>query len=712
MAESLPGGNEFSGGQAENVVQVGVVHGGIHLVPENHSFPPPRQLPLRPSRFVNRRASMAALSTMLTSKIPGSEDREVRIATVIGPPGIGKTAFALHWSYAMRNHFPDGDLYVDMQGYGAGEVINAFQALDIFLRSLNILADRIPETLEERSALFRSMLSDRRMLLVIDNASASAEVRPLLPATHNCFTVVTSRSSLPGLVARDGASRLTLDVLNPQESVELLAQFVGPVAVQREKQAAARLAELCGHLPIALRVVGERASRRTHVSLRDLVEELEGEQERLDALQSMEDELSDTRAVFSWSYGALDTAHQSAFRKLGLHAGGEFGLGVAAALFSVSAREAKKLLLSLSSVSLVQEVHANRFRLHDLLHSYAVELSYAEDSPKDRTDAVRRMLTWYLLVGDKCRQEVLPHSAEVPLVPSRGLDVPDGFRSRAEAWDWFEQERLNLLSALQVANELGQLDVVWKLALVVSGPLELRSYWADWESSVRAGLLAARTLGDEFGEAASLLILGDVSWRTGQLEEAFAQYESAALTGSRLSVSWIEGFARRGMGLLRAEEGEAATALTDFAQALDIFQAADHHRGVGMSLLAMAKSHHALHDEATAMECGARALRVFEAIADPWTLAWGRLTQAEILGAANLDDESLVLLRQALVTFRESGDRRSEAMVLTDMGEICLRMGNPSEARAHWLEAVEALAAIGDPRSDELLRRVAEMTED
>ncbi|MEU6539428.1 tetratricopeptide repeat protein [Streptomyces sp. NPDC047000] len=712
MAEVIPVENEFSGGRAENVVQAGVVHGGIHLVPADHSFPPPRQLPLRPSRFVNRRSSMAVLSTMLTSPSSETESREARIATVIGPPGIGKTAFALHWSYIRRDNFPDGDLYVDMQGYGAGEVVNAFQALDSFLRSLNIPADRIPETLEERSSLFRSLLSGRTMLLVIDNVSTSAQVRPLLPAAQNCFTVVTSRSALPGLVARDGASRLTLDVLNPQESVDLLAQFVDPVAVQREKPAAARLAELCGYLPIALRVVGERAARRTHVSLRDLVDELEGELERLDALQSAEDELSDTRAVFSWSYRALDVTQQGAFRKLGLHAGAEFGVGAAASLLGVSVREAKKLLLSLSSVSLIQEVHANRFKLHDLLHSYAVELSSAEDSLKDRTDAVRRMLTWYLLTADRCRQVVLPHSAEVPLVPARGIDEPDDFGGRAEAWDWFECERLNLLTALETANELAQLDIVWKLALVISGPLELRSYWADWESSVRAGLLAARTLGDELGEAASLLVLGDASWRIGRLDDAFAQYESAALIGNSLKIPWIEGFARRGMGLLRAEGGDAETALTYFTEALNIFQEVDHRRGAGMSLLSLAKSHQALNDEAAAMECGARALRVFETIEDPWTLAWGRLTQASILTAASLDDQALELLRQALATFRESGDRRSEAMALTEMAEISYRHSNTAAASTHWLEAAEALEAIGDPQSDELRQRVAEMSGD
>lgn len=709
MAEVPDGGNEFSGGQAENVVQVGVVHGGIRLAPEGRSFPAPRQLPLRPTRFINRRASLAVLNSVLTSAEHRPEDGSVRISTVCGPPGIGKTALALHWSYGVREDFPDGDLYVDMQGYGAEGSISAFQALDVFLRALNAPAERIPETLAERSALFRSMMSGKRILVVVDNVASSAQVRPLLPAAGDCFTIVTSRNALPGLVARDGAARVTLDVLTPQESVELLSRFVGLSAVQRESSAAAQLAELCGYLPIALRVVGERASRRGHVSLQELVDELEGEQERLDALQSLEDELSDMRAIFSWSYQALDEKQQKGFRNLSLHAGAEFDPGAAAALLNVSQAEAKKLLHSLSSVSLVQEIQSNRFQMHDLLRSYANERSTAEDSIRERTDAVRRLLTWYLLVTDNCRRSVLPYSAEVPLVPARNLDVQESFRSRTEAWKWFEKERLNISSALRQATDFGQLDIAWKLALTASGPLEIRSYWTEWESSVRAGLSAAQTLGDEFGEAASYLILGDAYWRSGMADEAYAQYEKAATIGRRINVPWIEGFAHRGMGLLRLESGDVTTALNHFERSLQIFQLNSHRRGEGMTLLSMAKCRHLQRDLPTAMELGTRSLCIFQEIGDFWTLAWGNLAQAPVLIEAGRDDQAMRALRYALGIFKEFGDHHSEATTLENMGDLSHKNGLTTQARMCWSEAADALETIGDPRHEEMRRRANEV---
>ncbi|MFD5633602.1 ATP-binding protein [Streptomyces sp. NPDC127077] len=708
MAEVPESMNKFSGGQAENVVQAGVVHGGIHLTSEGRSFPPPRQLPLRPNRFVNRRVSLATLDDILAETDKGAQSETVRVSTVSGPPGIGKTALALQWSYGVRDCFPDGDLYVDMQSYGTGAAINAFQALDVFLRALDTPADRIPETLAERSALFRSTLAGKRVLVFIDNAATSAQVRPLLPAASDCFTIVTSRSSLPGLVARDGAARVTLDVLTPQESIDLLTRFVGTPATATELTAAARLAELCGYLPIALRVVGERAFRRGHVSLQELVDELEGEQERLDALQSLEDELSDTRAVFSWSYNTLDEEHRRCFRVLGLHAGAEFSSDAAAALLGTSPADAKKLLLALSSVSLVQEIQANRFRMHDLLRSYAHERSAAEDPIRLRTDAVRRMLTWYLLVTDKCRQTVLPYSAEVPLLPARDLYIPDSFISRTAAWRWFERERLNILSALQQALDIGQLDIAWKLALSASGPLELRSYWAEWESSAKAGLSAAQMLGDELGEAASYLILGDASWRIGRTGDAYAQYEEAADIGARIDVFWIEGFAQRGMGLLCQESENDVAAFQHFEEALRIFRLNGHQRGEGMSLLSVAKLHHMQRDLVKARELVERALQLFSEINDVWTLAWGKLTYASVLIDMKLDDQATGSLQEALDVFTDFGDRRSEAAAAERMGEILYRRGRIDQAKRYWAQAADALAAIGDPRQEDMRQRTGE----
>nr|WP_233221789.1 tetratricopeptide repeat protein [Streptomyces carminius] len=638
----------------------------------------------------------------------GEGQADAVISTVAGAPGVGKTALALHWAHGARDHFPDGDLYVDMQGYGPGTALAPLQALDTFLRTLDIPADNIPDTVEERSALFRSLLSGKRILVVIDNASTSSQVRPLIPAAGESFTVVTSRSTLTGLVAREGAVRVTLDILTPAESVELLSRFVGPAKVRDEAPQALRLAELCGYLPIALRVVGERASGRPRLSLGELVEELEEEQVRLDALASEEDELSDTRAAFSWSYRALDPPLQTAFRRLGLHAGPDIGVGAAAALIGCRPSAAKRLLRALTDVNLLQEVFANRFRMHDLLRAYALERAVAEDDQAERTRAVRRALTWYLLVTDLVRRGILPHSVAIPLVPAHEVEVGEPFRDSSEALDWFDTERINVLAALRQASDYGQLDILWKLSLALSGPLEMRSHWSDWESTMRTGLSAAQTLGDTYGEAVCHLVLGDATWRVGRLEEAFEQYRNASRVASGIPDSWIEGFARRGMGLLEEERERYEAALPHFETALRVFRSGGHRRGEGMSLLSMAKCVRVLGDPTEAVEHGHRFLEIFQELDDPWTLAWGRLAHASGLMDTGRENDARTCLDQALEAFREFGDHRSEAMALTTYGEVCQRFGKHGEACSHWAAAADLYQALGDPQHEQLRARLRE----
>ncbi|MEU6034694.1 tetratricopeptide repeat protein [Actinomadura sp. NPDC047616] len=706
MTERPDEANEFSG-EARNVVQARVVHGGISLSASRRSSPPPHQLPMSPTGFVNRDAGIRELDRLLAAADGRGERGPVVLSAVAGAPGVGKTALALHWAHRVRERFTDGDLYIDMQGYGPGPPVTPMRALDAFLRALGTEGDAIPEALEDRASLFRSLLDGKRVLVVIDNASSSTQVRPLLPASRDCFTVVTSRSALPGLVAREGAARVTLDVLSPGESVELLAELVGRSRIDAAPAKARRVAELCGYLPLALRVVGERAAARPRLSLPELVDELVGEKNRLDALASAEDELSDTRAVFSWSYHALTTELRQAFRRLGLHAGPEIDPGAAAALIGTDTTTAKRRLRALADVHLVQEPSTQRFRMHDLLRRYSFERTTAEDSQEERTQAVRRVLTWYLLTADVARRAMLPYSAAVPLVPARGVELPGEFDDRSQAMDWFDRERGNILAALRQASAYGQFDIAWKLAITVSGFLELRSHWSDWEDSVRAGLEAARTLGDSFGEAVCRLILADADWRAGRAEAAAENYEAAARTGRLLSVGWIEGFALRGLGLLRKEQEDFVTAQHLFEESLRVFRSNGPHRGEGMALLSLGECARALHDIPRAVALGQDALAIFQEIGDAWTVAWGRLSLAESLAESGQAAEAVSRLREAAEAFAEFGDRRSQARALASAGDTLHRSGGDlSEARAHWRAAAELYEALGDPQAEQVRERL------
>ncbi|WP_051761429.1 ATP-binding protein [Microbispora rosea] len=693
--------NEFTG-DADSVVQIGTMHGSINLTPLTRALPLPRQLPPPVGGFVNRAESLATLDRLLAA-----ESGTGVLSAIAGPPGVGKTAFVVHWAHRVRDRFPDGDLYIDLGGYGPGARLSAGQALDSFLRALNVPKESIPATLAERASLFRSLVSGRRMLVVLDNAADTATVRPLLPASRGCFALITSRSSLSGLVTREGAARVTLDVLSASDAIELLGQVIGTARVTAEPQAAARVAELCGHLPLALRVVAERAIGRPQLALADLVAELEVEQHRLDSLASSEDELSDVRAAFSWSYRALSPELQRAFRLLGLHPGQEFSTEAALALLnSTDQRATQRLLDALSTTHLLQTVSAGRYRLHDLLRAYAKERLRAETSARDQALAVRRGLSWYLLTADTGRRAILPSSHEVPLVPREQLVIPV-FDNAEAAMGWFEVERLNILAALDQATDTGQYDIAWKLPVVADGFFELHSYWMEWEKIHRTGAEAARVLGDRLGEASNLFALGDADWRGGRRESAIANYESAISYARQTDDTWLTGFSLRGLGLIHEEMSNREKAHNCFQAALEVFRAGGLRRGEGMTLLSLGEHAALLGHFDQAAQLGADAVRIFVEINDEWSQAWGTLPLARALKELGRGAEALELLARAAGTFDRFKDRRSLAMTLAALGDVHHRLGETSTAQTSWLSAAELYETFGDKAMGEELRAKA-----
>jgi len=335
-----------------------------------------------------------------------------------------------------------------------------------------------------------------------------------------------------------------------------------------------------------------------------------------------------------------------------------------------------------------------------------MERVLAEQTQEERTEAVRRVLVWYLYAADAGRRALLPYSAAVPLVPVGEIEVIDNFEVALQAMRWFEAERLNLLATIRQASELGQYDIGWKLAMASSSFFELGSYWSDWEENHRIGLASALALGDLLGEAANTLMLGDAAWRIGRLDEAAEKYERAVQLGRDVSIGWLEGFALRGLGLVHEGLDDVAEASGHFESAMRVFRSSGFRRGEAMSLLSLGKCARALGDLPRAVSSCAEAVAILEEIRDAWTVAWGRLDLAASLQGLGRTSDAVAQLRQAAGIFGEFRDQGSEAQTLVSLGELLLAAGDLVGAHVSWSRAANIYEAINDLRSMEIRVRL------
>src|SRR5216683_2467376 len=317
--------------------------------PHGHLVVVPRELPAAVSHFTARDSELSALTGLAGMATPGT----VVISAIGGTAGVGKTALALYWAHQVADSFPDGQLYVNLRGYDPEQPVPAADVLAGFLRALGVPGTDIPAEIDERAARYRSLLAGRRMLVVLDNAGSAEQVRPLLPGSPGCMTVVTSRDSLAGLVARDGATRLDLDLLPLADAVSLLRALIGERA-DADPVAAEALAARCCRLPLALRIAAELAAARPAAPLARLVGELADQQRRLDLLDADGDARTAVRAVFSWSCRHLDPDAASAFRLACLHPGPDLGRYAIAALTGATLEQAERMLGVLAQAHLIQ----------------------------------------------------------------------------------------------------------------------------------------------------------------------------------------------------------------------------------------------------------------------------------------------------------------------------------------------------------------------
>ncbi|MGP3934988.1 BTAD domain-containing putative transcriptional regulator [Nonomuraea sp. KM88] len=660
----------------------------------------PRQLPPAPAGFAGRTAELAALDEHL-DRWSGSG---LALVAVHGVGGAGKTALAVHWARLRQDRFSDGQLYLDLHGYGPGRPVTAEAALGRLLRAIGTPADRVPNDAGEAAALLRTLLVGRRMLLLLDNAHDAEHVRPLLPGSH-CFVIVTSRSDLRGLAARDGAHRVALRELPDADAMALLTAAIPRHRAEAEPDALAELALLCGRLPLALRIAAELGSQHPDRSLAELVDDLRQRRSPLDALADS-DPGADLRTVFSWSYDLLPPDLARAFTHLGCYPGSDIGLPGAAALLDVVPAAARALLDRLAAVHLLEARRPGRYRLHDLLREYAAE-RLAADRSEAGAAALRRVLDWYVRAANEARI-ALGFSRPIPL--SRGIGesaVPlPALPSSGAATEWFETERSTLVAAVGAAADHGLPDHGWQLAVEIRDFLDRSRYFADWLAAGRSGLECAEELGDPLAGYQAAFVLGGAYSVTGAYDEADATLREALRHAERLGDPAKTSRALSVLGLVwqRAE---------DFDRALACHREAEIAARPAAS--AVVRAHALLNYGATEILAGRcadalghtrEALEIYQEHGLELQEACALTNLAAACEGTAEYPTALEHCRQALVISLRLADVSGQVEALTTRGEIQLAMGRPDDARASWEEA-RALLRPADPnyaRLDQLLR--------
>jgi tetratricopeptide (TPR) repeat protein len=657
-----------------------------------------QQLPPAVPGFTGRTRELEALTHLLDPA--GAASGTVVISAIAGAAGVGKTALALHWAHQAAGHYPGGQLYVNLRGYDPDRPVPAASALTWFLRALGVAGPDIPPEEDERAALYRSLLAGRQMLVVLDNAGSPEQVRPLLPGTVTCGVLVTSRDSLAGLVARDGAARLDLDLLPMPDAVALLRTLIGERA-DADPGAAGALAAQCSRLPLALRVAAEFVTARPDMSLASLVGELTDQQRRLDLLDADGDPRAGVRAVFSWSYRNLGAVPARMFRLLGLHPGSDLDAHAAAALCDTDLRDAAEVLGLLARTHLIQRAGPGRYDLHDLLRAYARELATASDTEDDRSAALTRLLDHYLHAAAAAMDTLYPSERNRrPRIPVPASPVPL-LADPAPARAWLDTERANLIALAAYAADWGWAGHATRLAATLARYLEIGGHYPEAIALYGHAGRAARATGDRDAEAAVLNNLAVIDLWRSRWREATDHLGQALALGAETGDLIGQARALGNLGIAYYHQGRYRDASEHHNQALDLYRRVGDHFGEAASLnnLGVIELYLGQYPQAIDHLGGAEALSR-EKGAQPIT-AYALLNLGEVAIRQGRYQQAAASLAAAITLSREIAHPAFEMNSLVYLGRLDLREGRYKQASGRLAHALKRSREIG-ARSVEL----------
>ncbi|MGW1027434.1 BTAD domain-containing putative transcriptional regulator [Streptomyces sp. NPDC002577] len=644
----------------------------------------PAQLPATVPDFTGRASFVSELSEVLSS----AEGRVMAVSALAGIGGVGKTTLAVHVAHTARGSFPDGQLYVDLQGAGPRPA-EPETVLGAFLRALGTTDSAIPDSLEERSALYRSVLDGRRVLVLLDNARDAAQVRPLLPGTEGCAALVTSRVRMVDLA---GAHLVDLDVMSPEEALQLFTKVVGEERVAAEREAALDVVAACGFLPLAIRIAASRLASRRTWTVSVLAAKLADERRRLDELQA--GDLA-VKATFELGYGQLEPTQARAFRLLGLADGPDISLAAAAAVLDLPVEDTEDLMESLVDTSLLESAAPGRYRYHDLVRLYARACAERDEQPpSEREAAMSRLLDFYLATAagvyaiERPGDRLVDHleRTEYP-----GL----AFKDRHEAQDWLYAEANCLLACVsQSASAHGlrrAVDLLWAAKDLAESGANSRQY----ETVAVAIRRIAQSVSDTQAEARARTALTDAHLAAGRFDQAEEESRHATALAETLEDAALNAWAPNHRGVIAVYNNRHAEGATYLQKAIDSFRSDGNLAGEASALCNLSRSHLAMGRTASAIELAKQGVDLYDELGHLLRGANGRYALGLALAQSGQINEATARLQEALVVFHDSRQRLWEGMTLFRLAEVDLTAQRPAQAAASAESALTILRGIG-----------------
>ncbi|MEV4655932.1 BTAD domain-containing putative transcriptional regulator [Micromonospora sp. NPDC049301] len=653
--------------------------------PQSTWAEPPAQLPADHPYFAGRRDVVAAAEELLAG------ERRTTALVIDGMPGVGKTTLAVHLAHQLAARYPDGQLHADLRGFDSGDsVMTPAEGLRGFLWSLGVAPAAIPAELHAQAGLYRSILAERRMLILLDNCRDWNQIRHLLPGTGGSLVIATSRRRITGMAGPAGAHPLHLDLLTDAEARELLTRRLGDAAAA-DPAAVDEIIARCGRLPLALALVATRSVGRPGLSLPAVAGELAEADGRLTGFG---DAHADLEAIFSWSYRALTPEAARLFRLLPLHPAGELSTETAAALGGLSLRSARRLLAELGAQLLVQPGDG-RWRMHDLLRAYAVELGEEHDDPAERDAAIERVYDYYQLSA---------YAAHLPLLPQVPLPEPEPsergvtgrcFTGQADAMAWFAAEQRVLTVIVAQAKGRGRPSTAWQIALALQNFFQDTAQFKQWAAVASTGLAA--TGGDPAAQALLHRSLAGACYFLADLDRGLSHLQHARALFDRLGRRTEQGHVENNIAEIRLEQRRYHEAIRHAEAARALFRGEGNVRGATTALLAIARAQGWLGRHAEALGMFIEARRQFDALDDLHGVGTTQTWLAHTYSMIDNLPHAMATWQQAIDTFRDARAAHDAAEVLVSIGDFHSANGDPALARQAWSEALAELDGTDSP---------------